>query len=220
MRILRIRFSKSGDAAYISHLDMQRVMHRAISKAQLPAWYSLGFNPHIYLTFPLPLPLGQDSVCEAMDFKTEDDTLQFGQVMERLNSVLPAGIRVLDCYEAVHAAKDITHAAYTIQLPAAPDVEAALTACNECKEILITKLGKQDGRKTQKQVDLRPHIPQLCWEKAGEWIKLQLQLAAGSTVNVNPASLIQYIGGMCQTDLSCAAVVRTNILTKDGTAFH
>ncbi len=47
MRIIRTRFSKTANAAYISHLDLQRVMQRAMAKAQLPAWYSQGYNPRI-----------------------------------------------------------------------------------------------------------------------------------------------------------------------------
>ena len=62
MNTVRIWFSKRGEASYISLLDLQRVMGRAIKRSGVPAWYTQGFNPHIYLTFACPLPLGQESL--------------------------------------------------------------------------------------------------------------------------------------------------------------
>ena len=29
-------------------------------RAKLPVWYTLGFNPHVYLTYALPLALGYE----------------------------------------------------------------------------------------------------------------------------------------------------------------
>ena len=62
MTTVRIWFTKTGEASYISLLDLQRVMQRALKRSGLPVWYTLGFNPHIYMTFACPLPLGQESL--------------------------------------------------------------------------------------------------------------------------------------------------------------
>lgn len=213
MRIIRVWFEKKGDAAYISHLDLQRVMHRALAKAQLPAWYSLGFNPHIYLTFPLPLPLGQESCCEAVDFKTEDDALAFDTVQSKLNAVLPAGIRVLRVTAPVLEAKDITAARYDIRLPALQGKTArALEKYNSTDHAFVTKMGKQNGRKTQKQSDLKDSVSCLTWQQEGETLLLQLQLPAGSTVNVNPGLLISYLQTENGIALGSADICRTAIL--------
>ena len=40
-----------NEASYISLLDMQRVMQRVLKRSALPVWHTLGFNPHIYMTF-------------------------------------------------------------------------------------------------------------------------------------------------------------------------
>ena len=71
LQIIRVYFTKTGEASYISLLDLQRVMQRALKRSGLPVWYTLGFNPHIYMTFAAPLSLGQESLCETVDFKTE-----------------------------------------------------------------------------------------------------------------------------------------------------
>ena len=64
MRCVRIWFKKMGMSRYVSHLDLMRAMTRAIRRANLPLWYTEGFNPHPYMTFALPLSLGMESLCE------------------------------------------------------------------------------------------------------------------------------------------------------------
>ena len=53
-----MRFSKTDEAAYISHLDLMHCMQRVIARAQLPVWYTEGFNQHIYISIALPLSTG------------------------------------------------------------------------------------------------------------------------------------------------------------------
>ena len=59
---VRMFFSKTGRAKYISHLDTMRTFTRAFRRTSLPLWYTQGFNPHLYMTFPLPLALGVESL--------------------------------------------------------------------------------------------------------------------------------------------------------------
>ena len=70
MITVRISFEKKNEASYISLLDLQRVMQRVLKRSGLPVWHTLGFNPHIYMTFACPLSLGQESECECVDVKT------------------------------------------------------------------------------------------------------------------------------------------------------
>ena len=65
---VRAVFKKTGRAIFISHLDVMRLMQRTFKRAKLPVWFSKGYNPHVYLMFPLPLSLGVSSECEVMDF--------------------------------------------------------------------------------------------------------------------------------------------------------
>ena len=66
---LRLRFSKTGRAIYISHLDLMAAMQRAFARAELPLKFSEGFNPHPQISILLPLSVGTASVCELMDFR-------------------------------------------------------------------------------------------------------------------------------------------------------
>ena len=89
MITVRISFKKRDEASYISLLDLQRVMQRVLKRSGLPVWHTLGFNPHIYMTFACPLSLGQESECECVDVKTEAEAPDFAQWQTALNAIVP-----------------------------------------------------------------------------------------------------------------------------------
>lgn len=66
-RTIRLVFSKTGRARYMSHLDLNRAMIRALRRAKLPVWYTEGFNRHPYVTFAAPLSLGYEGLHETME---------------------------------------------------------------------------------------------------------------------------------------------------------
>ena len=103
---LRIRFSKTGRAVYISHLDLMRTMQRAFLRAGLPLKYSEGFNPHAQITFAMPLSVGTASLCDLMDFRLKD-FMSISEIPFRLNKALPEGIEVLEAYEWENKFKNI-----------------------------------------------------------------------------------------------------------------
>ena len=72
-RTVRLKFRKVGSLQYISHLDLLRTMQTALRRAKVMMIYSEGFNPHMKITFALPLSIGTESVCEYMDIRTQPD---------------------------------------------------------------------------------------------------------------------------------------------------
>ena len=94
----RMRFSKTGRAVYISHLDLMRTITRAFLRAECRLKYSEGFNPHPNISIALPLSVGCESVCEIMDFKMLED-MPCDEIKSRLSTQMPEGIEVLEVYE-------------------------------------------------------------------------------------------------------------------------
>ena len=115
MRNVRIWFKKDFECRYISHLDLNRTMLRALHKSKLPIWHTEGFNPHPFATFPLPLSLGFRGVNECMDVKLEDDAFDIKTIPDRLNPCLPRGIRVFDATEVVMKAGKVAYASFTMR---------------------------------------------------------------------------------------------------------
>ncbi len=103
---LRLRFEKTGKAAYISHLDLMRVVQRIFLRAETPLRYSEGFNPHALISICLPLSVGTESVCELMDFRVKEN-IDLAALPAKLNATSPEGIRFLECYEPERKASAI-----------------------------------------------------------------------------------------------------------------
>ena len=110
---VRVFYRKLGRIKYISHLDLVRCVSRCLKRSGLPVWHTLGFNPHIYVTFALPLALGYESECESMDFRLVQ-ALPLQQVVDRLNQVFPQGLEAYHAAPVVQKPEAIAWAEYEI----------------------------------------------------------------------------------------------------------
>ena len=167
MSKLRLLFVKEAQASYISHLDLMRTFQRVFSRAGLSIRHSSGFHPHPILSIVLPLPVGQESDCELLDFETVEDSDGVG-VAAALNTGMPAGIRVLDCYEATRPVKELSFIRADVELiydngvPA--DALGRVTALFDRDEVLVEKKTKH---KDLTEINVRPMIGTLTFT-AGE----------------------------------------------------
>ncbi len=114
MREIRLRFSKTDRAKYISHLDTNRVFSRAFARAGINLWYTEGFNPHPYMSFSLPLSLGVESLCENVDIRVPDD-ISNEEIKSRMNNVLPSGIRIVDVFDSFMDSCEIAFSDYVFK---------------------------------------------------------------------------------------------------------
>ena len=105
----RLLFEKTGNAIWISHLDLMRVFQRSFKRAGLPLTHTQGFNPRPSVSIALPLSVGVESGCELLDFDLYGEKIPNEEILERLNAALVSGVKVLKVYD--EAAK-IKHLAY------------------------------------------------------------------------------------------------------------
>ena len=223
MRSVRLNFSKTGRAIYISHLDVNRMMTRAVRRAQLPMWYTEGFNPHPYIAFALPLSLGQSSDCEYMDIRIEGDMTD-DEIKERLNAALPEGVKILSVGAPVHDAKLIEKAQYFVKI-IFESSENATAFCNKAnelirsEELIAEKVGKKGHRKIMKQVNLIDFIFDAKLTSAENIVNLQCVLAAGNTNNLNPTLLVEVIENACGLNHSQIHIIRKKLITKNNEIF-
>ena len=103
----RVLFEKTGNAVWISHLDLMRLFQRAFKRAGLVLTHTQGFNPRPSVSIALPMSVGIESCCELLDFDLEGDFPALNQIKESLNKTLVAGVRVLDVYEQGRKVRDL-----------------------------------------------------------------------------------------------------------------
>ena len=144
--MLRALFEKTGNAAYISHLDLMRLFQRSFKRAGLALTHTKGYNPRPSVSIALPLSLGVESQCELLDFELEGASVSLEEIKDRLNASLTEGVRILSVYDNGAKLKHLAYLSCTITMEydtgipsgAAEQIEALFTR----EELIVEKKGK------------------------------------------------------------------------------
>lgn len=216
MREIRIRFSKTGQAKYISHLDINRAFSRAIARAKINLWFTEGFNPHPYMSFSLPLSLGVESLCENVDIRILDD-ISNEEIKKRLNDSLPVGIRVVDVYDDFLDCHDIAYSDYVYKFEFLDNLLAfeKIKSVLDSEEIIAQKKGKKGKRRITKETNIKDFIVKYNISVRDEQIVLNVRLLAGPDKNLNPSLLFDTIIRLIDMDYEWKSISRISLLTKD-----
>lgn len=192
MAKLRLLFIKENQASYISHLDLMRTFQRVFPRGGLELRHSQGFHPHPLISIVLPLPVGQSSDCELLDFEVEQEHDGAG-IADMLNPGLPAGLRVRDCYRAERPARDLAFLRARLELDYDHGVpDGALERLRELfarDEVLVEKRTKH---KELAQINVVPLIRSVEWSEAPNLVAADVVVAAQNP-GLNPALLAQAV---------------------------
>lgn len=221
MREVRLRFSKTGRLKYISHLDINRAMGRALKRAEIPLWYTEGFNPHPYMSFSLPLSLGVESLCESVDIRLIDNITN-EEIKKRMNAVLPADLKIADVYDNFRDNSEIVYSDYVYKFQFA-DNEKALEKISlllSADEIMALKKGKQGRKRVLKETNIKPFIDKYNISIRDDIIILNIRLLAGGEKNLNPSLLFDTIIRLIDMDFEWKSIARISLLDKDYKEFR
>lgn len=181
---LRVRLGKLGEMALIGHLDLARLLDRAIRRAALPIAFTGGYHPGPRISAANALPLGATSTGELVDFELTQplDPIDFQQ---RLQAQLPTELPLYEVVDvpvdAPSATKLLAQAEYLLAvqceqpLPPWHDWIAQVLAADEIMYQQTVKSGKTrqinlrerlfalelvalDGPMTNEQADLPPSV--------------------------------------------------------------
>lgn len=188
MAKLRLLFIKENQASYISHLDLMRTFQRVFPRGGLELRHSQGFHPHPLISIVLPLPVGQSSECELLDFEVEQDIDGAG-VADMLNTGLPAGLRVRECYRVERPARDLAFLRARVELDydhGVPDGTAdKLRELFSREEVLVEKRTKH---KELTELNVVPLIRSVEWAESENLVTADVVVAAQNP-GLNPALL-------------------------------
>ncbi len=90
---VRIQYSKTGKARYLSHLELTTSLIRALRRADFPLKYSEGFHPAPKISFGPALGTGVAGLCEYLDLELLQP-FEAGDLLAGLMRTLPEGIYV------------------------------------------------------------------------------------------------------------------------------
>lgn len=206
---VRIKFEKRGRLQYISHLDLNRTLSRAMIRAGVPIWYTEGFNPHPKLVFATPLSLGAESLCEFCDIKTIEPP-DCASIKDALSATLPEGLQIIDVYTQgdvpMTKFSTIAFSEYSIKIFTTGADDALATKCADilAAPLKVTKRSKRGGR----EIDLSTLIERadLHFDESEGALCLDILLPADSANFTNPELVIS------------ALIERADILRGDVTS--
>lgn len=221
MREVRLRFCKQGRLKYISHLDINRALSRAFRRADIPLWFTEGYNPHAYMSFSLPLSLGVESLCEYVDIRLIDE-ISNDEIKKRMNDVLPADLRILDVYDDFRDSSEIMYSDYVFKISFTDCEKAAekIKSVFELSEILAQKKGKQGRKKVLKDVDIKQYIDKYNISVRDDLVVINVRLMAGNEKNLNPTLLFDTIIRLIETDFEWKSISRLSLLDKNYKEFR
>jgi radical SAM-linked protein len=98
VRRFRLRFQKVDRARYLGHLELTRLLQRAMRRAKIPLVFSQGFHPLPRVSFGPPLPVGHESEAEFFDIQIRGRFFP-GEALREINGSLPPGVQALEIHE-------------------------------------------------------------------------------------------------------------------------
>ncbi len=123
---LRFRYTKTGMARFIGHLELVRVFVLALKRVGVQLRYSQGYHPAPRIVFSNPLPVGVESLVEFVDM----EVLLHGitdpaDIQRRLNEgQLPPGIRLIQPEPLDFSINSMVSVTYEIRLPPSVPISA------------------------------------------------------------------------------------------------
>ncbi len=162
MAKLRLEITKGEEIRYISHLDYASAIERSIIRANLPAAYSEGFNPHMKISFASALAVGVTSQAEYMDLELKEE-VELIAAVKSIAAALPPGISVKGAKYIrgnVPALMAIVNlATYDMIVPLAQGadftiIEAGVRRFNEIEQLLYTR----ETPKGKKEVEVKQYM--------------------------------------------------------------
>ena len=186
----RLWYSKTDVAAFISQLELQAILERAMRRAKMPMSFSQGFHPLPLLSFARALPVGVESLEEHVDIFLRR-ALSPEQILEALNPQLPKGVELLRVEPLEMKKKQPQSVAETYELRLADDGEQcrtivrALEKFMEQESFVWTRMTKKGLRNR----DIRPLFTELL-QVSDNCLRLRLDW---SEIYLNPLAMLKAI---------------------------
>lgn len=212
-------YAKYGTAKYCSHLDLMRTMQRAIKRSGIPIWYTEGFNPHIYLNFPVALPLGTESRVEPMDFSVVEEC-DLAELRDRLNSSMPSGLEIISIAPQIMKNTDVFSAEYDVSVYA--DGYSGEELAGKMNEFLsedTIEIRKRSKKKGEVIVDIKPSVDIMSMISDGKMLDMHMKLPAGNAFNLNVNAVLDAFSDKTGISLGINCIKRTKISAEDGSDF-
>jgi radical SAM-linked protein len=212
---LRVRWGKTDEWRFYSHLDMVRTLERAIRISGLPAAYSEGFHPRLRLSFGPPLAFGLTSRAELFDLILERGVEPSD--VDLFRRALPQGVFIEEGKgmpeQMPSLSESVNEASYSALIPLEPmAAQMAIQETLSRRTIEWTRTDKPE----RKPVDPRNSLKTTAMEITPEGVLWTITVALGGSGSVRPTDWIALIFGFDTDKIAGLTVERTDLLIRRG----
>ncbi len=202
IRKYRVTFSKTGQASYLSHLELARLFMRAARRAGLSMVFSKGFHPMPRISFSAALPVGTGSIHETVNIDL-CGMLPPIKLKGDLNLQLPEDVRVSLVEDISNLKKEtLLESHYRISLEGIEADRSCLeTFCNS-KSFPINKMTKSGER----EVDARSLVKSIGF---ADQDTLNVVISHTDGPEIKPVHIIKEIFALREDQLPFIKILKT-----------
>jgi len=211
-------FTKTGPAAYYSHLELMEMLKRAILRSGYQAAYSQGFHPQMKLSMGPALSMGMESLCETCEIQLFDEVLS-ADLIDKMNLCLPDGLRLTQAalvdLKAPSVYSQISSIRYRIRL--SEEHQAALSHLVDNLQALergeaIEYVRKPQRDKPEKRFLLNEHLHLPKDFLSGQNLEFSTRCTASGSLG--PIEALTALTGGKIGDTSCIRVTKIGVSLK------
>lgn len=221
----QMRFSKTGRARFISHLDTLSCLVRALRRAGFELAFSQGMRPKPLLSLAMPLGVGIEGEDEICDFSLQQRA-PLTELAKKLRRELPQGMELKSVgpsFDRSKAAARVESCGYLIELaemeaaekgPAAK--KTALSLCGDAIDkynrapgiVLLRKRPKGD-----KEVDIKKYVERVDALEDGTGVAFDMKVTSEGTAR--PEEIVAALSDFAGRELNPVRIVRTSIRIRE-----
>lgn len=204
-RRVEISYSKRGQARFFGHLELVKILLRALKRAGISLVFTQGFHPKPKIGFEDPLPIGIESVQEYF-YLTLLPEVSWKNLAGAINAKLPDGLKVLGCQPATvpkNGSDRANISDYQIKIKDGFFDPDKLKCFEKRSEVMVIQ-ARHKGK--PRQIDLKSVVLKIGLLDPE---RLTLRLCSKPGKTVRPGEIVREIFGLSPTALKKAQILRT-----------
>jgi radical SAM-linked protein len=202
-RKCQVFYQKTGSGRFFGHLEMVKVITRALRRANIPMRFTQGFHPSPKMSFSSPLPVGVESTEEYFIVEVSG-RVKANELIEKVNAQLPEGLQLTKgVFVGASKTKEATVLHYTIRLHEGEFLKERLDAYQTRRSWPIERKNKKGRTRT---IDLKKIIVGLRLVSS-QVLRMRMDISEGK--HARPSEVLESVFALPARTIQRASIVKT-----------
>lgn len=207
----QMRFSKTGRARFIAHLDTLSCLVRAVRRTGFELAFTEGMRPKPILSLAMPLGVGVEGEDEICDFALKQRA-PLTELAKKLGSELPEGMELKSVgptLDKTKSAARVESVSYRVLLKDTEGLDDAISGYNEAGELVVLRRRP----KGDKDVNVKRYVPTVKRLDDADGISFDMEVTGEGTAR--PEEVVELLGRFIGTAPAIKRIRRTAIRLRE-----